>query len=303
MFLSYPNTIALKLSICLFLDWQWSFYFHFCLDALSSACWERGHHLWDQQKECHDWLKILPWAKGVTFQAFRSDPGLKLSLPSETHCWNVPDSIQVSGWHNSMLTESRTFMLEDLWGRTWNSLSSHYRWREAREATVRTPVDSQAPRPQITVFSESLNLYSLSTYTVADKFLNEYHSPSRWRIIQTQIRNTRELLKYPGECLFLAQLLCLPPDTLSSGDLIRLSDFKCHHYADDILIYIPYPDFYPITQNSKLTIPTVYIFTGIHTSLFYLKRSKTEIIFSQLTSQVIPFPEFPMWVCRTLFSQ
>ena len=51
MFLSAPNTIVLKSSSCLFLDWQWSF----CLDALSSAWWERGYHLCDQQKECYSW--------------------------------------------------------------------------------------------------------------------------------------------------------------------------------------------------------------------------------------------------------
>lgn len=85
MFLRAPNTVVLKSSICLFLDWQWSF----CLDALSSARWERGDHLWDQQKECYDWWTTLPWPKGVASQAFRNDPGLRVSLSSETHLWKA----------------------------------------------------------------------------------------------------------------------------------------------------------------------------------------------------------------------
>lgn len=159
-------------------------------------------------------------------------------------------------------------------------------------------MDSQASPPEITVFSESLNLYSLSTYTVSDKFLNEYHRPNRWRIIQTQIRNTRELVKYPGECLFPAHFAC---PQYSFWWPHTLTGCKCHH-ADDTPIYIPVlistPT--PKTPNSHFRLFTSSLW---HCNHFCLKRSKTEIIFSQPTSQVIPFPEFPMWVSRILFSQ
>lgn len=157
-----------------------------------------------------------------------------------------------------MLTESRSFIL-DLWGRVWSSLSSHCRWKKAQEVTVTTPVDSQASPPQNnSVFSESLNLYSLSTYTVSDKFLNEYHRPNRWRITQTQIRNTRVLVKCPGECLFPAHFLCWPPVLfLVTSSTHWLQRPSCWWHSN----LHPNPDFYPIPQNSKLTFTTVYIFT------------------------------------------
>lgn len=253
MFLSAPNTIVLKSSSCLFLDWQWSF----CLDALSSAWWERGYHLCDQQKECYDWVTILPWPKDVALQAFRNDPGLRVSLSSETHLWKV--RLNSTIWLTQFYAD-------------WKQIIYSRSLREGLKFSTKPLQVEEGPGshcynscgfPSISprnncVFSESLKLYSLSTYTVSDKFLNEYHRPNRWRITQTQIRNTRELVKCPGECLFPAHFLCWPPVLFlvtSSTHWLQMPSCWWHSNLH------PNPDFYPIPQNSKLTFTAVYIFT------------------------------------------
>lgn len=157
-----------------------------------------------------------------------------------------------------MLTESRSFIL-DLWGRAWSSLSKPLQVEEGPGSHCYNSCGfpSISPRNNC-VFSESLKLYSLSTYTVSDKFLNEYHRPNRWRITQTQIRNTRELVKCPGECLFPAHFLCWPPVLFlvtSSTHWLQMPSCWWHSNLH------PNPDFYPIPQNSKLTFTAVYIFT------------------------------------------
>lgn len=104
------------------------------------------------------------------------------------------------------------------------SKAEHFFFQERHWATadrqrpgklpIRILADSKAPVPEIAL-NHSM-LCSLSTYIVPDKFLNACSS-SRWRIIQTQNRTTRELLKYQEEW---AQSLSLLPQISVLGLII-----------------------------------------------------------------------------------
>lgn len=112
-------------------------------------------------------------------------------------------------------------------------------------------IPKHLPQKWIVFYLNYSILYLLSIYTVLDKFLNECHSLSKWRIIRTPNGSTEN----SGECLFMAHLLSLPQIlSLSPGDFVQFNGFKQHQYANDTPTYISGPDLFPSDSNSQFLL-------------------------------------------------
>lgn len=246
MSLSSRNSIAwLAKRIC---------HFFLGLHALCSPCWNRGN-AWESAERML-WMNCNPaLGKEYDIPGLQTNPGSRLPFPSITceMCQTVTPTVYIPGPHpkdtwDGPLNTADTILL---WlkqniqaGDPWeNPEVPHWATASegAQEGASRTPADAQAPTPGL--FSEYcfLNysiLYSLSIYTVPDTFLKECHSPGRWRIFQTQNRNTRGL---PSDSKWLTIFSC-SRYSLSSDNLTQFNSFKYHPYAENTPIYITSPD-------------------------------------------------------------